>query len=184
MLSCLLDVIAMYCISPYVRCLSLYCCCFCHISERKEPEAGAEPAIIQVNVIDDEAAARALAAQQEEEAEQVERHPYIYDGSCAQFMHFYALKLVSLVCKPYMILNVHMLVYSVHMILAVCVLAYGWHEKCQNNLHSLVSLFFARAAIGMRICHWQTHSTTMPPNCAEIFFKVTAVFSAGMRAGR
>ena len=137
-----------------------------------------EPSIIQVNVINivenDAIAAAALAREQENgaENEQVAVRPYIYDGSCSQFLHYHALKFFSLLCKPHIVMNVHSVVYSIHMFLAVFILIYAWRDKCQSNLHSLVSLFFARAAIGWRITYWQTHSTTLQPNCAEIFFKV------------
>jgi len=59
----------------------------------------------------------------------------------------------------------------VHALCALAVLVAGWNETCASSNQSVVALWLARAFIGLRICFWQTHSSSARPTCIDIFFK-------------
>jgi hypothetical protein len=90
-----------------------------------------------------------------------------------QKAYYTLLKGVSQLGKPAWILRLNVLVLSVHALCAAVVLVTGWDEVCPNSNQSMVSLWLARALIGIRICYWQTHSSrgASRPLCLDIFFK-------------
>lgn len=89
----------------------------------------------------------------------------------SQKFYYHLLKSLSMLGKPLWILRINFVVYLVHAVIAVAVLFLAYGENCISNQTSMVSLWCARAMIGLRICYWQTHSSTFRPTCLDIFFK-------------
>ena len=89
----------------------------------------------------------------------------------SQRLYYHLLKSLSLLGKPVWILRLNAVVYLVHCVIALAVLFVAYGENCISNQTSMVSLWCARALIGLRICYWQTHSSTFRPTCLDIFFK-------------
>jgi hypothetical protein len=85
--------------------------------------------------------------------------------------YYHTLKALSAAGKPINILRLNALVYAVHTVWAISVLVAGWNERCLSENLAVVSLWAARALIGLRVCYWQTHSASAPPTCVDIFFK-------------
>ena len=86
-------------------------------------------------------------------------------------LYYRLLKAVSSLGKPAWILRVNGAIYFVHALCALAVLVAGWNETCASSNQSVVALWLARAFIGLRICFWQTHSSSARPTCIDIFFK-------------
>jgi hypothetical protein len=77
--------------------------------------------------------------------------PFFSTPSIGQRIHYFAFKTASSIAKPKIILYIHTLVYLIEMFLSFIVLIYAWDEICSNNLHSMIALYFGRAAVGWRI---------------------------------
>jgi len=93
-------------------------------------------------------------------------------------IYYHTLKALSLAGKPYAIMRVNSAFYAFHALSSFIVLILGYNESCLNisqqalvSLGLSVSLWFARAVIGWRICYWQTHSSSPQPTCLDLFFK-------------
>jgi len=86
-------------------------------------------------------------------------------------LYYQLLKSLSQLGKPYWILVLNACMFAVHVGCAAVVLFVGWNEVCPNSNQSMVSLWLARALVGLRICYWQTHSNSARPLCLDIFFK-------------